>query len=68
MAMSSCPGLIHSEITGEPMCPKDSNTCPPEWQSWEDYCDDCRGIQERWMELSGDCGRDAVEANAYEGR
>lgn len=47
----TCPGLFRSEIDGTEYCPKDVATCPPEWQTWESHCAQCRDNQERWAEL-----------------
>ncbi len=58
VTQSSCPGLIYSEITGEPICPRDG--FPPEWMTWEDLCAQCRRNQERWMELEGDGEREVT--------
>lgn len=53
-----CPGIVKSEITGEPYCPRDIGICPPEWGTWEDFCQTCRENQERWIELQGDAKRE----------
>lgn len=56
MAMTSCCGLVHSEITGEPICPREGE--PPEDMTWDDYCSECEALREHWLELAGDCDRD----------
>ena len=57
MKTDTCPGHYRYPETNEPYCPW-AGTTPPKWQTWDEFCAECRKRQARWDELAGECERD----------